>query len=115
MNVLRIEKRDDGWWIANVAPGPTGSASDTGYGPYGTRKLAEEDKRGLEQFFREHCDDAPVRETSLSHLPESLAVEAPAAGQESATTLACEPSRLGRRRHIKSTPGQKLLPGFEPE
>jgi len=115
MNVLRIEKRADGWWLANVPPGQAGSASDIGYGPYRTRKQAEEDQRGLEQFFREHCDDAPAHETSLPQLPEPMVVKASAPDQEPATTLAYEPARLGRRKHIKSAPGQQLLPGFEPE
>ena len=115
MNVLRIEKREDGWWIANVPPGQADSARDTGYGPYRTRKQAEEDQRGLEQFFREHGDDAPAHETAIPPLPEPMAVKASAPDQDSATTLVWEPVRLGRRKHIKSSPGQQLLPGFEPE
>lgn len=112
MNVLRIEKRDDGWWIANVPSSQADSAGDLGYGPYLTRKQAVEDKRGLEQFFREQGQDGPVLETSLS---PAMTPAADAPDEEPATALACEPSRGGRKRHIKSAPGQKLLPGFEPE
>ncbi len=115
MNVLRIEKREDGWWLANVTPGQADNASDTGYGPYRTRKQAEADQRGLELFFREHGGDAPTHEASLPQLPEPTAVKSSAPDQEAATTLACEPARLGRKKHIKSAPGQQLLPGFEPE
>ena len=114
MNVLRIEKREDGWWLANVTPGQADNASDTGYGPYTTRKQAEADQRGLEQFFQEHGDDAPTHETSLPQLLEPKAVKSSVPDQ-AAATLACEPARLGRKKHIKSAPGQQLLPGFEPE
>jgi hypothetical protein len=42
---LRVEKREDGWWV-------TGHEDETtDCGPYPTKKEAEDDRQGLERFW----------------------------------------------------------------
>jgi hypothetical protein len=42
MTRLHIKRHDDGWWIAGLGPE---------HGPYNTRAEADEDRKGLENFY----------------------------------------------------------------
>ena len=50
--MMRIVKRDNGWWIIGVPSAVAGSERYTDCGPYRTRADAADDKLGLERFFR---------------------------------------------------------------
>ena len=47
MEALSLKKYDDGWWI--VDPNNKDVAE---YGPYDTKAEAEDDKRGIERFWK---------------------------------------------------------------
>lgn len=40
---MKLTRLEDGWWIKD---------GDELYGPYTTKKEAEDDKRGLERFYK---------------------------------------------------------------
>ena len=50
---MTLQKRADGWWIADVPVYQVDGESFTDCGPYRTRDEADDDRRGLERFWRE--------------------------------------------------------------
>ena len=46
-------KRTDGWWIADVPPYHVDGELFDDCGPYGNKAEDEDDRRGLERFYRE--------------------------------------------------------------
>lgn len=44
---LSVTKKDDGWWIVDP-----NNQDCPEYGPYTTKAEAEDDKRGVERFWR---------------------------------------------------------------
>ena len=47
---MELQQRDDGWWIINVPD------TVTECGPYPTKAMAEDSRRGLARFFK-YCDE----------------------------------------------------------
>lgn len=111
VEAMRIQRQADGWWILDVpCQGAEGSGC-TSCGPYVTKAEAADDKRGLERFFREH---------PLTDLPRRTFLQSGASDRKTARhwltqSVAFRRLRLLPVRHIQSSPGQKMLPGMEPE
>ena len=63
---MRTAKQSDGWWILDVPAYQVDGATFTSCGPYATRAEADDDRRGLERFYRDELkqDDSPVSKTS---------------------------------------------------
>lgn len=48
---MKLERRADGWWIADVEPYTVDGATFTAYGPYRTKDQAQDDLRGIRRFY----------------------------------------------------------------
>jgi len=108
---MRIQKQHDGWWILDVPCHGADGSGCTSCGPYATKADAADDKRGLERFFREH---------PLTDLPRPTFLQGGASDGKTARhwltqSVAFRRLRLLPVRHLESSPGQKTLPGMEPE
>lgn len=108
---MRIEKRQDGWWILDVPCQGADGQGWTSCGPYATKAEAADDKRGLERFFREQ----PLTEVPRPTFLQSGASDGKAGRHWLTQSVAFRRLRLLPRRHLESSPGQKMLPGMEPE
>lgn len=108
---MRIQRQADGWWILDVPCQGAEGPGCTRCGPYATKADADDDKRGLERFFREH---------PLTDLPRPTFLQGgPSDGKTTrhwlTQSVAFRRLRLLPVRHIESSPGQKTLPGMGPE
>lgn len=56
---LSIEKREDGWWIIDP--------NNEDCGPYGTRAEAQEEKPGLERFWKFYHERTPEEIYQYEH------------------------------------------------
>ena len=56
-----VEERDDGWWII---PNKTWDCGELG--PYDTKKEAEDDRRGINRFYRQRMWEAEADADVLS-------------------------------------------------
>ncbi len=106
-SMMRIQKRDDGWWIVGV---PSREATGTECGPYRTKGEAAGDMRGLKLFFQDF-DEYPTG--AESHASEPVVSTAPVDLTRLPETVPRPRPRRGRR--FKFARDQKMLPGFEPE
>ena len=54
MSRLTLDQRADGWWIVDPDDDPAVNPQDLlpDHGPYDTKTLANEDRRGLERFLK---------------------------------------------------------------
>ncbi|MFV1968705.1 MAG: hypothetical protein ACC628_25080 [Pirellulaceae bacterium] len=106
---MRIEKRNDGWWIAGIAPYRVDGVVYDAYGPYPTKAAAQEDVQGLESFFEQHPE--------LTAAPPLLEAGDVQERQYTAhwfvKSLAYRPPSPPQHRPLKSSPGQRRLPGME--
>jgi hypothetical protein len=50
--MMRCTKHPDGWWIDDVPTYVVGGEVCTSCGPYDTRAEADDDRRGLERFYK---------------------------------------------------------------
>ena len=106
---MRIEKREDGWWITGVTPYRVDDVVHDAYGPYATKAAAQDDLEGLTSFFEQHPE--------LTSAPPLLEVGNVEERQYTAhwfvKSLAYRPAMPRCPRSVKSSPGQRRLPGME--
>lgn len=107
--MMRIVKRDDGWWIIGVPAAVAGGERHTDCGPYRTKADAADDKLGLERFFRAH----PVGEVCLPGFPVRRAAQTRSSSHWFVKSLEFKPPKLRKPRRFKYSPRQRMLPGFE--
>lgn len=107
--MMRIAKRDDGWWIIGIPSSEAGSDRASHCGPYRTKAEAADDRLGLERFFREH----PVCETCLPGFTPRPTPPKKRASHWLIKSLEFKPPKFPRPRQFKSSPRQRMLPGFE--
>lgn len=107
--MMRIARRDDGWWIIGVPSSLAGGERFTSCGPYATKAGAADDKLGLERFFREH----PVCETCLPGFPQRPMPSKTRTTHWFVRSLEFKPLKLRKPKSFKYSPGQRMLPGFE--
>lgn len=119
---MRVERRDDGWWIVDAPPYEVDGAIFTSYGPYATRAEAREDKAGLSEFFR-RCPP-PAAEDDAVHATESTSEQiqltwtfADDSDKKSNSVVrwrsATRRFHLAPKRPIPPSPDQLTLPGLE--
>ena len=85
---MRIEKREDGWWITGVTPYRVDDVVHDAYGPYATKAAAQDDLEGLTSFFEQHPE--------LTSAPPLLEVGTWKSGNTRRTGSSSR-SRIGRR------------------
>jgi|GEM_PF-1409195 len=107
--MMRIAKRDDGWWITNVPASEASGQRFSDCGPYRTKAEAADDKQGLERFFREH----PVREPHLPGFPRRPTPPRKRASHWFDKSLEFKPPKFRKPKRCRYCPRQQLLPGFE--
>lgn len=108
MAKMRVQRNDEGWWIIDVPSYYVEGTPYTSCGPYATKAAAVDDKQGLAKFYLSHPEYA------LPSAAEGAALrpERKYADHWFVKSLAYKPPRLHPPKHIKSSPGQMLLPGF---
>jgi hypothetical protein len=106
---MRIEKRNDGWWIVGAPPYEVDGVVHDAYGPYATKAAAQDDREGLESFFAAHPEygDAPPL------LEVGDVQERQYATHWFVRSLKFQPLRPLQRRPLRPSPGQQTLPGME--
>ncbi|MHB8971031.1 MAG: hypothetical protein ACYC3X_22600 [Pirellulaceae bacterium] len=52
MTTLRTARQSDGWWILDVPEYCVNGETCTSCGPYATKADADDDRRGLQRFYR---------------------------------------------------------------
>lgn len=107
--MMRIAKRDNGWWIIDVPSSVAGGERFTSCGPYATKAGAADDMLGLERFFCEH----PVSETCLPGFPQRPTPSKSRASHWLIRSLEFKPLKFRKPKPFKYSPRQKMLPGFE--
>jgi hypothetical protein len=108
---MRIQRQEDGWWIVDVPCYEADGSSCTNCGPYATKADAIDDKRGLERFFREY----PATDVRRPSFLQGGIPDGKKTRHWFAQSTAFRRLRLLPVKHIQSSPGQKMLPGMEPD
>jgi hypothetical protein len=58
MMTLRTAKQPNGWWIMDLPASRVNGEVSHECGPYATRAEADDDRRGLERFYRDNPEYA---------------------------------------------------------
>ena len=107
--MMRIAKRDNGWWIIDVPSTVAGGERFTNCGPYATKAAPRMTSWDWSVFFasircvKPACPVFPQRPTP----PKSRATH------WFIRSLEFKPLKFRKPKPFKYSPRQKMLPGFE--